>query len=53
MSTARPKIATWIVDFYNTRRRHSADDGLPPVTFERQMIEERQSSMALLRASVA
>jgi transposase InsO family protein len=50
---ARLKIATWIVDFYNTRRRHSANDGLPAVTFERQMIEERQSSMALLRASVA
>jgi transposase InsO family protein len=50
---ARLKIATWIVDFYNTRRRHSANDGLPPVTFERQMIEKRQASTALLRAAVA
>ena len=28
---ARLKIATWITDFYNTRRRHSAAGGLPPV----------------------
>ncbi len=49
---ARLKIATWIVDFYNTRRRHSANDGLPPATFERHMIEKRQSSI-LLRATVA
>ncbi|WP_433513805.1 IS3 family transposase [Nonomuraea sp. CA-143628] len=50
---ARLKIATWITDFYNIRRRHSANDGLPPVTFERQMIEKRQASTALLRAAVA
>jgi putative transposase len=50
---ARVKIATWIVDFYNTRRRHSANDGLPPITFERQMTEKRQTSTALLRAAVA
>ncbi|MCK2216363.1 IS3 family transposase [Actinomadura sp. ATCC 31491] len=50
---ARLKIATWITDFYNVRRRHSANDGLPPVTFERHMIEKRQASMALLRAAVA
>jgi hypothetical protein len=47
---ARLKIATWIADFYNIKRRHSANDGLPPVTFERQMIEKRQASTALLRA---
>ncbi|WP_189241107.1 IS3 family transposase, partial [Planomonospora parontospora] len=41
---ARLKVATWIADFYNTRRRHSANDGLPPVAFERQMIERRQAS---------
>jgi putative transposase len=50
---ARLKIATWITDFYNARRRHSANDGLPPVTFERQMIEKRQASTALLRAAMA
>ncbi|MEU0572794.1 IS3 family transposase [Nonomuraea sp. NPDC005983] len=50
---ARLKIATWIADFYNVKRRHSANDGLPPVTFERLMIEKRQTSMALLRAAVA
>ncbi|MCA2230457.1 integrase core domain-containing protein [Nonomuraea aurantiaca] len=49
----RLKIATWIADFYNVKRRHSANDGLPPVTFERQMIEKRQASSALLRAAVA
>ncbi|MFE2093704.1 integrase core domain-containing protein [Streptomyces sp. NPDC059460] len=31
---ARLKIATWIADFYNTKRRHSAAGGLPPVEFE-------------------
>ncbi|TMR36920.1 integrase core domain-containing protein [Nonomuraea zeae] len=50
---ARLKIATWIADFYNTTRRHSANDGLPPVTFERHMIEKRQASSALLRTAVA
>ncbi|MCP2353693.1 transposase InsO family protein [Nonomuraea thailandensis] len=50
---ARLKIATWIADFYNTTRRHSANDGLPPITFERLMIEKRQASSALLRTAVA
>jgi putative transposase len=50
---ARLKIATWIADFYNVKRRHGANDGLPPVTFERQMIEKRQASTVLLRAAVA
>ncbi|MGI5489539.1 IS3 family transposase [Microtetraspora malaysiensis] len=50
---ARVKIATWITDFYNTRRRHSANAGLPPIAFERQMIEKRQTSTALMRAGVA
>lgn len=34
-SEARVRIATWITDFYNTRRRHSAAGGLPPVEFEK------------------
>ncbi|MEU9878318.1 integrase core domain-containing protein [Streptomyces phaeochromogenes] len=32
---ARLKTATWIADFYNTKRRHSAVGGKPPVEFER------------------
>ncbi|MFI6931306.1 integrase core domain-containing protein [Streptomyces sp. NPDC050287] len=40
---ARVKIATWIVDFYNTRRRHSATGGLPPAEFE-QIINEARNN---------
>jgi transposase InsO family protein len=40
---ARLKIATWIVDFYNTRRRHSAAGGLPPAEFERLINEARNN----------
>ncbi|WP_431900342.1 integrase core domain-containing protein [Nonomuraea sp. bgisy101] len=50
---ARLKIATWIADFYNTTRRHSANDGLAPITFERHMIEKRKASSALVRTAVA
>ncbi|MEV4359360.1 IS3 family transposase [Nonomuraea sp. NPDC049625] len=50
---ARLKIATWIADFYNITRRHSANDGSSPVTFERHMIEKRKASSALLRTAVA
>ncbi|MFF4621858.1 integrase core domain-containing protein [Nonomuraea jabiensis] len=50
---AQLRIATWIADFYNVKRRHSANDGLPPVTSERQMIEKRQASSALVTAAVA
>ncbi|WP_280703487.1 IS3 family transposase [Kitasatospora sp. GP82] len=38
---ARPKIATWITEFYNPRRRHSSAGGLPPVEFERIISEAR------------
>ncbi|MGR8007679.1 IS3 family transposase [Streptomyces hypolithicus] len=38
---ARLKIATWITDFYNPRRRHSAAAGLPPIEFERTISEAR------------
>lgn len=39
---ARLKIATWIMDFYNPRRRHSAAAGLPPIEFERTVSEARE-----------
>jgi putative transposase len=38
---ARLKTATWIADFYNTKRRHSAAGGKPPVEFERIIQEAR------------
>ncbi len=38
---ARIRIATWITDFYNTRRRHSTADGQPPVTLEHTIREVR------------
>jgi putative transposase len=43
---ARLKIATWIVDFYNVRRRHSACDGMSPVNYERYMAEARGAQAA-------
>jgi putative transposase len=43
---ARLKIATWIVDFYNVRRRHSACDGLSPIDYERFMAEARRAEAA-------
>ncbi|XVQ11136.1 integrase core domain-containing protein [Spirillospora sp. CA-255316] len=49
---ARIKIATWIADFYNTRR-HSVNDGLAPITFERRVAEARRASTAQIRAEVA
>lgn len=49
---ARLKIATWIADFYNVKRCHSANNWLPPVTFERQVIETRHASSALLGGAV-
>ncbi|MFJ3804726.1 integrase core domain-containing protein [Streptomyces sp. NPDC090088] len=38
---ARLKTATWIADFYNTRRRRSAAGGRPPIEFERTIQEAR------------
>lgn len=38
---ARLKIATWITDFYNPRRRHSGAAGLAPIEFERTIREAR------------
>jgi len=43
---ARLKIATWIVDFYNVRRRHSACDGMSPTDYERLMAEARRPEAA-------
>ena len=43
---ARLKIATWIVDFYNSRRRHSACDGMSPIEYERFMAEARGAEAA-------
>jgi putative transposase len=43
---ARLKIATWIVDFYNVRRRHSACDGMSPIDYERLMAEARRPEAA-------
>jgi putative transposase len=43
---ARLKIATWIVDFYNVRRRHSACDGLAPIEYERWMAQARRAETA-------
>ncbi|WP_344957613.1 IS3 family transposase [Actinomadura miaoliensis] len=50
---ARLKVATWTADFYNTSRRHSANDGLAPITYEQQVAEARRTSTAQLRAEVA
>jgi hypothetical protein len=38
---ARTRIATWIADFYDTRRRHNSAGGLAPIEFERIMEDRR------------
>jgi putative transposase len=43
---ARLKIATWIVDFYNARRRHSACGGMAPNEYERHIAEARRAAAA-------
>jgi putative transposase len=48
---ARIKIASWIADFYNTRRRHSRADGLPPVEFERMISQQRATAHAKIEAA--
>jgi putative transposase len=50
---ARIKVATWISDFYNTTRRHSANDGLAPIPFEHQMAHARAASATQVRTEVA
>ncbi|KOU53637.1 transposase [Streptomyces sp. WM6378] len=48
---ARLKIATWIVDFFNRYRRHSAADGLPPVEFERIINQKRAGARSRAQAA--
>ncbi|MDP9842333.1 transposase InsO family protein [Streptosporangium lutulentum] len=50
---ARLKIATWIADFYNARRRHSAADGLPPIVYEQQIMTARIAARARLQEASA
>ncbi|MFC4517580.1 IS3 family transposase [Streptomyces ehimensis] len=48
---ARLKIAMWIADFFNTRRRHSSVGGLPPVEFERVINYKRTEDRSQARAA--
>ncbi|SNT53602.1 Integrase core domain-containing protein, partial [Streptosporangium subroseum] len=50
---ARLRIATWIADFYNARRRHSAADGLPPMVYEQQIMTARIAARARLQEARA
>ncbi|WP_428967091.1 integrase core domain-containing protein [Micromonospora fluostatini] len=52
-SETRLKTATWIIDFYNVRRHHSACDGMSPVDYERFVAQVRRARAAstTLRAS--
>lgn len=50
---ARIKVATWIADFYNTTRRHSANDGLAPIAFEHQIAAARAAGATQVRDNVA
>ena len=43
---ARLKISTWIVDFYNLRRRHSTCDGMSPIDYEHFMAQARAAQAA-------
>ena len=43
---ARLKIATWITDFYNRRRRHSVCDGRSPIDYERSIIRVLEDQAA-------
>ncbi|MEU2835486.1 IS3 family transposase, partial [Streptomyces lavendulae] len=42
---ARLKTATWIADFYSTRRRHSRAGGLPPAEFEQIIRQQRNPAL--------
>jgi putative transposase len=43
---ARLKIATWITDFYNRRRRHSVCDGHSPIDYERTTTHAQEARAA-------
>jgi putative transposase len=43
---ARLKIATWITDFYNRRRRHSVCDGFSPIDSERSTARALEAQAA-------
>ncbi|MDQ1051732.1 integrase core domain-containing protein [Streptomyces sp. V4I2] len=49
---ARLKATTWIADFYNTKRHHSAAGWKPPVEFERIIQEARAPADQEGRATV-
>jgi putative transposase len=48
---ARLKIATWITDFFNTRRRHNAAGGLPPTEFEQIINQKRAEAHSRTQAA--
>ncbi|GAA3826089.1 hypothetical protein GCM10022226_53540 [Sphaerisporangium flaviroseum] len=50
---ARVKIGTWIADFYNARRRHSAADGLSPIDYEHRIMAARAATTARPREAIA
>ena len=43
---ARLRIATWITDFYNRRRRHSVCDGYSPIDYERSTARAMEAQAA-------
>ncbi len=43
---ARIKIATWIINFYNRRRRHSVCDGRSPIDYGRSITRVLESQAA-------
>ncbi|GLW22936.1 IS3 family transposase [Microbispora triticiradicis] len=49
----RVKVATWIADFYNTRRRHSAAGGLAPIEYEQQLMAARTAARARAQEVIA
>jgi transposase InsO family protein len=41
---ARTTISSWLVNWYNPRRQHSACKGMSPIDYERYMAEARGST---------